>query len=346
MLPLVMRVARATRVALLLWATQLGSAAAQTSPTAATARLEVEAPADCTSRADLERRVRARSPLVRFVDDERVLAIRAEFSLASSGAAAGDVTLTSPGAAPAPRRIVARTCSEAAEAVALIIAFTLDPSAAERTSAARVDATAPTPVPTETIAPQYEPEKSVRDGSDSAGSSSLQPQIAAQIAAQSLFGTAPGMMPGVAVYVELGVERPAIWSPSVVLGATHVARSRIPEPGGVASFALDALSLDACLLRLRLGRLEARPCASVLGGRLSAVGSETRNAAAESRRPFWVVGASAVFSAELVWLLEASARVALGANLVRDSFTFTPQVFHDTGAATAAASLGLGVRWR
>lgn len=153
-------------------------------------------------------------------------------------------------------------------------------------------------------------------------------------------------MPGIALYATIGIERPTLWSPAVLLGATHVWRTNIHEQGGAASFTLDAASFDACPFRLRLGLVQARPCASALIGRLAAEGSETRNAASESGRPFWVVGGAAVATAELVWLLELSARLAVGANLVRDSFEFTPIVFHRVPAVTASASVGIGMRWR
>ena len=115
----------------------------------------------------------------------------------------------------------------------------------------------------------------------------------------------------------------------------------------VAPAAFDSMQLASMLVHGgSLGQIDARPCASALIGRLRAVGSETRNAASESARPFWVVGGAAVLSAELPWLLEVSARVAVGANLVRDSFEFTPVVFHEVSAVTTAASLGIGLGWR
>jgi hypothetical protein len=152
-------------------------------------------------------------------------------------------------------------------------------------------------------------------------------------------------MPGLALYAMVGVDRTRLWSPAVLLGATHAWRTDISAEGGTAAFTLDAASFDACPFRLRLGRVEARPCASALVGRFSAEGHETRNAG-ERSRPFWVLGGAAVVSAELPWLFEVSARLAVGANLVRDSFEFTPVVFHQVPAITTAASLGVGLRWR
>jgi hypothetical protein len=48
---------------------------------------------------------------------------------------------------------------------------------------------------------------------------------------------------------------------------------------------------------------------------------------------------------DLPWLLQATARVGVGANLVQDSFVFTPRVFHSVPPVTVAASLGVAVRW-
>jgi hypothetical protein len=84
----------------------------------------------------------------------------------------------------------------------------------------------------------------------------------------------------------------------------------------------------------------------VLIGRLSARGSQTRNPATESGRPFWVIGGAALATGDLSELFQLTARAAVGGNLVRDSFVFTPKVFHEVPAVTAEASLGIGMRWR
>jgi hypothetical protein len=349
---------------------QLGSAAAQTTPASTSARLEVEANPTCTSRSDLIARIRARSPRVSFSDDERAIAIRAQFSAASAGGIAGDVTLATPGAKPAQRRVLARSCNEAADAVALIIAVTLDPASLEHvqpepsgTAAARsgpnrerapatgegaaatvASSDAPRTAESPPQSARLENPTTVSDVTSPDASGGGRPRLGAQLAFQTVVGPAPRLMPGAALYLELGLERAGVWAPSALWGATHVASPEIVRPGGVASFSLDAVSFDACPLRLRIARLTARPCVSALAGRLSAQGSETRNPAGVMRRPFWIVGGSGILSTGLLSLLEASFRVSVGANLVRDSFTFTPEVFHEVSAMSAAASLGLGLR--
>jgi len=337
-------------------ATGLASAAEPGAPAAA-ARLEVIASSDCTTRADLIARVRARSPRVRFTDDGDTVKIRAEFAASPGGSVAATVSLASTGTKPSVRRVLGHSCGDAADAVALIIAVTLDPSAGAREQAAAASE-APPAAPASASPPAAAVPNAAK--SDSAGQSRA-PQtpdasdgpnarsrnsVAVQVAALALLGPAPKVMPGVALYAMVGIERPALWSPAVLLGASHAWRSGIAEEGGTAAFTLDAASFDACPFRLRWGPVDARPCGSVLIGRLSARGSQTRNPAAESGRPFWVVGGAAVATAKLSELVELTARVALGGNLVRDSFVFTPVVFHQVPALTAAASLGIGMRFR
>ena len=170
------------------------------------------------------------------------------------------------------------------------------------------------------------------------------PRFGLLLAGQAFVGPAPGVMPGVALYATVGIDRPTAWSPAVLVGATHAWRSGVEESGGTASFTLNALSLDACPLRFRAARLEVRPCVSLLGGGFGAHGTATENPTSEGARPFWVLGAAGEVTLALVWRLEASARVGIGANLVRDSFEFSSVVFHTVGPLTLAGSLGVGVR--
>jgi hypothetical protein len=331
-------------------ATRSVSAAEPEAPAPA-ARLEVAAGESCTSRQDLMARVRARAPRVRFRDEGDAIEIRAEFAEASASFVTGSVVLVDRDGRQSVRRVLGSSCSDAANAVALIIAVTLDPTAVLREGGAGKGETSPvgsgddeTPA-----AVAREPAKSdaasqrvVPNPPRAPGRNSL----SVQVAAQALLGPAPKIMPGVALYVMVGIERPALWSPAVLLGASHAWRTGIDEEGGTAAFTLDAASFDACPLRLRWGPFEARPCGSVLIGRLSARGSQTRNPATESGRPFWVIGGAALATGDLSELFQLTARAAVGGNLVRDSFVFTPKVFHEVPAVTAEASLGIGMRWR
>ena len=149
-------------------------------------------------------------------------------------------------------------------------------------------------------------------------------------------------MPGIALYGMAALDRAGVWAPALFLGATHTWRSDLAEPGGKASFTLDAGSLDACPLRWRWSGLSARPCASALVGWVSARGTNT-DQGMTAVRPFAVAGSTLI--AGLGSKVEVSVRLSVGAMLIRDSYQFASNVFFRTGAIATSASLGIGTRW-
>jgi hypothetical protein len=141
-------------------------------------------------------------------------------------------------------------------------------------------------------------------------------------------------MPGISVYAIAALDRDALWSPAIMVGVTHAWRNSLAEPGGTASFTLDAASLDTCALRLRLSVIEARACGSALVGRLSARGDNT-SAPATVARPFVTIGGAAVLTAGLGSIVELSARLGAGLTLLRDSYEFAPTIFYRADRITA-----------
>jgi hypothetical protein len=133
------------------------------------------------------------------------------------------------------------------------------------------------------------------------------------------------------------------WAPALYVGATHVWRSNLAEASGAASFSLDAASVDACPLRLRWWRLTARPCASALVGRLAASGGADTDQPTSSARPIAV--ASAVVIAGVGSPVELTARLGLGATLIRDSYEIATDVFYRASALSFSASVGIGAHW-
>jgi len=315
-------------IALLL---QGASAAPETEPTRA--RLELRGAPDCLPRADLAARVAARSPRIQFVEDAPVYA-QVVVTSARSGNVAAELVLAMPGAEQPPRRFVARSCAEAADAIALIIAVTLDPTGAD-TSAHPPAAPPPPPVPpppvVETVAPPA-PVPAVVSSR----------HFGAYVAGQTIFGPAPAVMPGVAVYGVAELDRRGLWAPALFVGATHVWRNDLAESGGTASFTLDAASVDACPLRLGWSRLVARPCASALVGRLASAGTDADQTTTFAR-PFAAAGAA--IAAGFGTTVVVSARLAAGLTLIRDYYDFNGPIFHRASAITIAANLGVGLRW-
>ena len=138
------------------------------------------------------------------------------------------------------------------------------------------------------------------------------------------------------------LDRGGVWSPALFVGATHVWRDGLAEPGGTASFTLDAASLDACPLRVGRSRFVARPCASALVGRLAASGADT-DQAGSAARPFATAGVA--LTASYGAIVEVSGRIAVGAALIRDWYDFGGVTFHRASPITVAADLGVGLRW-
>ena len=370
---------------------QSPSSAAVAAPEAAatSVRLDVRAAPECTSRSDLTVRIAARSPRIKVVDDASVSA-RVVVTSPRLGSVVADLVLASAGDEQPPRRVVARSCAEVADGVALIIAVTLDPNlrgnpvagavanrgsadqgqansrAGRDTSAAPASATpgaglVPRPpasseerpaAPTTQAAPPVRA-NSVAQPAPPVIATSVAPPVhrpaattrrefGVSVAGQTIFGPAPAVMPGIALYVMAALDRDGAWAPALFVGATHVGRADLSEAGGTASFALDAATLDACPLRLRWSRLTARPCASALVGRLSSKGSDT-DQPASAARPFGVAGAA--MTASFGSTVELSGRLGVGLTVLRDSYEFGNAVFYQSSLFTISASVGIGAHW-
>jgi hypothetical protein len=271
-----------------------------------------------------------------------------------------EVVLAAPGAEPAPRRIAARSCAEASDAVALIIAVTLDPTLKHKPALGGADTSGTAAAATEArSAPASPPAAKPTDEPDAAKRSTpatvespapparapaspARLHFGAYVAGQTIFGPAPAVMPGVALLGMAALDRDGLWSPALFVGVTHAWRPDLAEPGGTASFALDAASLDACPLRVGWSRLEARPCASALVGRFAASGTDT-DQAASAARPFATVGVA--LTASLGTTVELYGRIGIGVTMIRDSYEFGGTTFHRAGRITTSTSLGVGLRW-
>ena len=340
---------------------------------AASVRLDVRAAPECTSWSDLTVRIAARSPRIQVVDDASVSA-RVVVTLPRPGSVVADLVLATAGTEQPPRRVVARSCAEVADGVALIIAVTLDPNlrgtpaageAANRGSVERGNANSRAGRDTSAPAsPEERPAATTQAAPPVRANSVAQPpppvivtsvappvrrpaattrrEFGVSLAGQTIFGPAPAVMPGIALYVMAALDRDGGWAPALFVGAMHVGRADLSELGGTASFALDAATLDACPLRLRWSRLTARPCASALVGRLSSKGSHT-DQAASAARPFGVAGAT--MTASFGSTVELSARLGAGLTLLRDSYEFANAVFHQSSLFTISASVGIGAHW-
>ncbi|MFL5304960.1 MAG: hypothetical protein ACJ8F1_07085 [Polyangia bacterium] len=305
-------------------------------------RLEVDAPADCTTREELAARIAARSRRIGFADDAAV-AVRVTVAPGPGGrSVAGALTITRPGAPAAARRITAASCEQASDGLALIIALALDPGSSD--ALVRLEPPAVTTPPM--LHPRVVGPPPVVSAPAAPVRTGLSAEAGAEAGAEAMFGPAPRAMPGLRVGARVSRDRTgSVWSPALVLSVVHAWAGDLGEPGGTAAFTLDAANLDACPLRLAAGRWEARACGALLVGRLAATGSNTY-APASASRPFAAGGASLLLAAALGPRLVLGARLEAAASWTRDAYAFSPTVFHRSAAVTLAGGLSVGVRFR
>jgi hypothetical protein len=334
------RQVRKARVTPLLVAALLVGSAASPAVTASDGpgpivRLEVDAPAACTTREELAARIAARSRRIGFADDAAVTVHVAVAPGPGDRSVTGALTITRTGTPAAARRITAASCDQASDGLALVIALALDPGSPD--ALARPAPPVVTPPPPAVVAPPpvvSPPASAARTGWSVEGG------------AEAIVGPAPRAMPAIWAGARITRDRTgSVWSPALVLSVVHAWTGDLGEPGGTATFTLDAANLDACPLRLTAGRWEARACGSLLVGRLAAAGSNTY-APASADRPFAAGGASLLPAANLGPRLVLGARLQAAASWIRDDYAFSPTVFHRAAAVTLTGGLWLGLRFR
>jgi hypothetical protein len=364
---------RSERVALALLAVLVllpaRRANAQTTPAhgqapAPAARLELDASPACSTRDELVARVAARSTRIRFVTDGAgVPALAARIEPAARGGVIAGLTVVEPDGRKFTRRIEAPSCAAATDALALVVAITLDPAVVMDASPRSAPASPPAPPPGTPAAatpaatasakspPPAPPQAEVarvaapaEGAAPAAPTAPATPYLGAAVSGELIAGPAPTLMPGAALELEAGLERASIWSPAMMLTLAHTWSGDVVEPLGTAAFTLDLVSLDACPLRLVLLRVEARACAAGSLGRLAAQGSRTFDPGSVARA-FATAGGAARLAVPSGSRVQVRIRFGAGATLWRDAFQFDRDVFHRVASVTLVGDVGVGVRF-
>jgi hypothetical protein len=353
------RIRRFFRACALCFAFCATKAGAQES--ASTARLSLEASSGCASWQELAAGVARRSNRIRLVTEASVSpALAASVKQAADGVVAAELVVTHPSGKRSVRRLTAPSCSEAVDALALVIAITLDPASVTEASggstesgsagAAEASGQANDPKAVANEPEKRPPSVSGKENADARGRQSLEPEVEtvfrwrAGALLRSLLGPAPELMPGLALALGASWDRAGLWSPALRLSATHYWLHGVSETDGDADFEVDSGSLDACPVRVGSELLAVRPCASLELGRLLARGTHTF-APQSHTRPFAVLGGSLWLETLLLTRLEASLGLSAGKTLVMDDFAFSPTTFHRVSAITVAGTLGVSLRF-
>lgn len=297
-----------------------------------------EAPPACGGKAAFEERVLERSRHIEFVEAAPEHEVRLELEWGGSSRdlhprdsrpLVAHLRVQRPLQSPLDRRISARSCEEALEALALMVAIALDPEGIVGTE----------PVASERPTVGAEPEA---PASTDTGGSHWRVFLGAGVQVQG--AAAPEGLVGPELSAGLDWLRDSMWSPSMRVGVSRTSREDLQAAGGIASFELAALTLEACPLRATLAAVSLGPCLFGNYGRLLARGADTV-AARSVERPWWVVGASAWLAWAPTPFAALTATARLGRPGVRDTFQFEPLPFHRVPAWAASGSLGLEVRF-
>ena len=339
--------------------------------------LDFEAPGDCATVAAFKRRVALRSERIAWVSEPpRAGTAKVSLDRTPSGVRVR-LAWTRANEGATIREFSAPNCEEATDAAALIIAITFDPTAPNTTPAAAPNTPAPRTSPQDTRAaqsttkpdkrkaPRSTGETSSADEEEEdvgetqpldipatdAGALSSTPRTrtprsvggGATVLVEGISGVAPAPMLGFGVSAGVAWGR-GILAPELRLMFVHFLGLTYPSHGGDSHFELDGAKLLACPIRLGPDAFALRPCAFGFGGRLGASGRDTINPQSHSR-PFWLLGGSLVAVYRPASVLLFMGDISLGAPLVRDSFQFAPEQFHQVEQTVLSAGFAVGLQY-
>lgn len=313
------------------------------------ARLEVVADPKCATRAALAERIAVRSSRVRLVPGRAPRVVRAELA-ERRGSVQATLRIVHPNGRRSERRIEARTCDEALDALGLIAAITLDPSGtfpeaepATEPDEAPQEPPEPEPKAAPSLAPVRAPSR-VEERASHGAAPAPSVRFSMGLLGVGTLGPAPGALPGAGAYAFVERETAGAWRPALRLTASHALRGGFPAGPGRADFALTELALELCPLGLAVSSVRLHACAAASGGILAARASEVAEARREER-PLWLFGASGSFGVDATRWLEVVALVRGAVPLARDRYQIEPLVFHRVARVAVTGAVGAGIRF-
>jgi len=308
-------------------------------------RIDYQADTTCPSRSELIRQVLARTGQARRAQGREPAWQFAVRISVEPGRVRGSLAGHDPSGRFFDRHLTGRDCDEVVEALALILALTVD-------AGARTDPASSLPAPSGRESRVMPPsEAPVLPPTPSAAPSSPEPPpgrwaVGGGIHALLAVGIAPEPLPGVEAFIDAARLGASGWRPSLRASARRAQAGGMQLGGGEVSFALTVGALEACPTTVGLSRLFAvYPCAYGEWGTLRAVGSQVPEPRSVSR--MWLSLGPAV-RADLLLAkgLRLETRLALDVPLRRGRFWFLPEMIHEVDPVGLRWGLGLVARFR
>ncbi len=309
------------------------------SPTATT--LLLSAPPDCIEFAELASRVQARTPRV-ILQEPRGAEPKLSVQVQTTATEVHLELRGQEGEGPTIRRsLVVKDCQEARDALALVLALTLDPQLGATTPGQTetlepfVAPLPPRPARPPTTAPTVRPAPSTEP-------SSHRGSLGVQLGC--LFGPAPEPLLGAGMVFGLRGACRGLFCPMLTLDGSVMTRHGYNTQGGTADFDRLAGTVGGCAFGIGPGSWQLRHCAGVSAGVLSAAGRNTE-APSRSLRAQASVDTWLALEAELSGRLSFDLVPRIGRALSRDSYQFEPRIFHRTPSVLYGVSSGVSYRF-
>jgi len=311
-----------------------------------------DAPSFCPGRERFLEAVRARAPEATLRDGDADLAFAVR--VAPEGTlASGIFTVRFRKGEHFAREVPASPCDDVITSMAimagLLLSGALLPEPPPSPEAEPIEPARP-PEPPRAPAPPAEPAPPVRatEAPRTAPASPLRVRAGLFVDGRLDFAAAPFPAFGVAAGLDGLLERESWFSPGARIGFLYVTGDATAPPLGGAHFALRALTLRGCPLRVALGASwSLAACGLFEGGVLTASPRDTVGSNGDSKMSWLGFGAAGRVEAPLIERLAVEAEASAFGLVHHDRFVLQPGDVnvHTVPAFSGAISLGLVARW-
>ncbi len=319
-------------------------------------RLVYESSDACPDREGFEALVRARTARALFAGPY-ASARTFEVHLTGGRSPHGQLTVRRDGVDEGAREVRADTCSDVAEALALVVALAIDPNspvgAPPPTGLPRASPTTSPPAAAAAPPVQGAPPRPASMGSTQIEDKSEESSRSPSLPHTLYLGTDLAMATGISLETLVTVsprlgwraERTSLIAPSVSVGLIHATSGALSIPVGAASLAWTAGQIDGCALSWPPGPVRVLGCLRAEGGALTASGSDITPL--QSRTRAWLaMGPLARGEWALLPPLFVTAEAAAMVRLTTDRFFFLPDVtIRVIPVLGLEGSAGLGVHF-
>ena len=304
-------------------------------------RLTYQATSRCPDEADFVARIRARTTGARLAwpgEDARTF----DVTMDAGPPATGSVTVVKADRSAGARRVQADTCADVADALALVIALSIDPGATPAPAAPPPAAAA---LPGAIEPPPSLPVHAADEVQETHSPAGSRGDVFAGADLAVTFGAAPSALVGGSPYVGWRANAAGVVDPSVRLALVRGASDTHPAPTGSADFIWTAARLDACPAEWAHGLVRLTTCARLEAGALAVAAGGV--GAPETRvRPWFALGLLARAEWSFLRPMFLDAEIGALVRATNDRFYFLPDTtVYQVPAIGASGGVGLGVHF-